>query len=239
MKSTSRDDTLCWHSPKASVDRSTIEQKSLLGRLCQRLTEEERKRPLVVYDIDDVTWLLEKAIAEDLGIDLDRFLSTFSVRDNTALADEEREKIIAAFGNPKYFENIQFMPGVENVLAPEELGARVIFNSNAFGERIGKLKKEQILAAVPGLKPEQVQINIIDYSATHRKVLNPATTILVDDSPFNVALSSALINVMPTWMPWSYDSKALTRMADKTVAWRDSLDEINDFVYQAVATMTQ
>lgn len=233
----STDEILCWHSPQRSTDRSKIEQQALLGRLCQRFAAQEQEQPLVVYDIDDVTWLLEKAIADDLGIDLDRFLSTFSVRDNAALTSEEREKIIAAFGNAKYFENIQFMPGVENVLAPEELGAKVMFNSNAFSERIGELKKEQILAAVPGLKPEQVQINIISYGTTHKKELNPATTILVDDSPFNIALSPALINVMPAWMPWSYSSEALTQMVDKPVAWRDTLDEINDFVYQTVAKL--
>ena len=43
---------------------------------------DNNKTPLVVYDIDDIVWLLNYRIAEDLGIDEDRFLSTFSVKDN-------------------------------------------------------------------------------------------------------------------------------------------------------------
>ncbi len=199
---------------------------------------DSNKTSLVVYDIDDIVWLLNYRIAEDLGIDENRFLSTFSVKDNPLLSRDERQKIIAAFADSRYFENIQFMTGVENILAPQQLGAKVVFNSNSFSERIAELKTEQLLAAVPGLRQEQIQMHIIHYGKTHKKALDPSTTILVDDSPFNVALSPALMNVMPAWMPWSYSDEAIEQLADKPVKWCESLDDINDFVYQTVATMT-
>lgn len=205
--------------------------------LRQKFRQCDQEKPLAIFDIDDVMHLLEHRIANDLGIDINRFLCTFSVRDNPQLTPSEKKAIIEAFANPKYFRDIEFLPGVERITEPQEFGALVGANSNAFSKEIGELKREQLLAAVPGLKPEQIQINVIHYGETHRKELDPRTTVLHDDSPFNVAMSPALLNSMPSWMPWTHSREALQQMASKLVTWHDSLNDMIDFTCAAVRAM--
>lgn len=220
-----------------TVADATMKNADFLQSLRLKFRELKQEKPLVVYDVDDILHPLEYRIADDLGIDVGRFLHTFAILENPKLSDQEREKIIAAFANSKYFQEIEFIDGIERILEPEKYGARVEINSNAFSEDIGRLKREQLLAVVPGLRPEQIKINVIHYGKSHTKTLNPEMTIFVDDSPFNVGLSQALINIMPTWMPWSYSKEALAQLTDKSVTWRDSLNEMIDFCCQVTQTV--
>lgn len=223
---------------KTTVD-ATENEAEFFQNLKTRFQTLDQDAPLVVYDVDDILHPLEYRIADDLGIDINRFLYTFSVRHNPQLTIQEQDAIIEAFANSKYFQDIEFIDGVERILEPEKYGARVEINTNAFSEEIGRLKREQLLAAVPGLKPEQIKISVIHYGKSHNKVIDPKTTIFVDDSPFNVGLSAALINVMPIWMPWSYSKEALEQLSSKPVTWRDSLNEMIDFCCQAAQAMVE
>ncbi len=194
-------------------------------------------RPLVVYDVDDIMHLLEYRILADLGIDAKRCLATYSIRENNLITPEEQDAFIAAFSNSKYFHEIEFLPGVERILEPCQFGAEVQIVSNAFSEDISHLKSEQLLAVVPGLKPEQIVMNIIGYGGAHQKELDQHTTILHDDSPFNVEKSPALVNVMPTWMPWSHSKEAIEQLSNKPVTWRKDLNAMVDFTCRAVQSM--
>ncbi len=205
--------------------------------LRQGFKRRNQEKPLAIFDVDDILHLLCYDIAEDLEIDASRFLYTFSVRDNPLLTTSEKEAILAAFADPKYFQNIKFLPGTERILEPQEYGASVGIDSNAFSERIGELKREQLLAAVPGLKPEQVKINVIHPGEAHSKSLDPRTTILHDDSPFNMEQSPALLGSMPRWMPWSYSNEAMDQLTGKLVTWHDDLNQMIDFTCAAVQAM--
>lgn len=198
-----------------------------------------QNRPLVVYDVDDIMHLLEHRILDDLGIDAKRCLATYSIRENTLMTTEEQDAFIAAFSNSKYFHEIEFLPGVERILEPCRFGAEVQIVSNAFSEDISRLKSEQLLAAVPGLRPEQIVMNVIGYGGAHKKELSQHTTILHDDSPFNVEKSPALINVMPTWMPWSHSKEAIKQLSNKPVTWRKDLNTMIDFTCKAVQSMVK
>lgn len=212
-------------------------EEALLETLAQKFKQLGQEQPRAIFDVDDVMHLLEHRIADDLGIDINRFLYTFSIKDNPKLTIAEKRAIIAAFSNSKYFRDIDFLPGVERITEPQEFGALVGVNSNAFSKEIGELKREQLLAVVPNLKPEQIQINIIHYGETHRKDLDPRTTILHDDSPFNVAMSPALLNSMPNWMSWTHSHEALLQMTGKLVVWHDNLNSMIDFSCKAVRAM--
>lgn len=195
------------------------------------------KPPLVVYDVDDILWSLMDRVTEHLGIDYNRATYLFSVRDNPKLTPEEKRAIIDDFANPKMFENIQFYPGAEDILKVEQMGAHVRINSNAFNAEIGRLKTEQLLAHIPDLTPEHIQMNIINPKDTHKKEMNPDTVIFIDDSEHNILLSPAVINVMPTDRPmWCTNSEAIHRLcaAHKSIAWRADLRDINRFVEMSV-----
>ncbi len=202
--------------------------------LKHEFTQLEQDAPWVVYDVDDILWGLMFRVAKRANLDIKRCMAIFRIRDNQLLTRREQDYIIDAFADASVFENIEFFPGAEDILRPRELGAVVKINSNSFSERIAELKVQQLLAAIPGLTPDDIQMNIIDPSNAYRKPLDPRTTIFVDDSPYNVANSPAIINVMPTFMTWSHCPSAVVEMAGKYVIYRPSLVEINRFVYRAV-----
>lgn len=230
----------CAHIPRDDEQafmNQVRQEEAFFGMLRQKFKQRNQEEIIATFDVDDILHLLCYNIADDLGIDTTRFLCTFSVRDNPLLATKEKEAIIAAFANPKYFQDIKFLPGTKRILELQEYGALVGIDSNAFSEKIGELKREQLLAAIPGLKPEQVKINIIHYGEAHGKTLDPQTTILHDDSPFNVRKSPALLNSMPLWMQWSYSSDAIEQMAGNLVTWHEDLNQMIDFSCAAVQAM--
>lgn len=203
-----------------------------IARMFAKLHQEQ---PVIVYDVDDILWPLIHYVAKRGGIDPARSTAIYSIYDNPQLTRAEQDYLVASFAEASVFENIPFYPGTAEILRPQELGAIVKINSNSFSERIAELKTMQLLAAIPGLKPEQIQMNIIDHSNAHRKPLDPTTTVLIDDSPKNVRLSPALINVMPRNITWSYCADAVQTVCGKRVVWKPNLLQINQFVYQLTA----
>lgn len=208
-----------------------------IAEAAQRFHASEQKIPHVVYDADDVLWPLIHVVARRLRIDIKRASAIFSIRDNPKLSTKEQQAIISAFADPSYFQNIEFYPGTAEILRPRELGAKVSINSNSFNQQIADLKREQLLAAIPGLQPEDLRMNIIDYGGTHHKKFAPDTTILVDDSPHNIALSPAIVNYMPMTVRWAWSPTALDMVAQKPVIWKPDLIAINQHVYDLVAAM--
>lgn len=188
----------------------------------------------VVFDVDDTLWSLGEAVAQKLGIERERYFYHFKVTENPKLTEKERAAVIAAYADARFFREIEFFPGIAEILRPQELGARVIIKSNSFSEEIAKLKIQQLLAAVPGLKPEDIKMNIIDYSRTHGKTIDDDATIFVDDSPFNIATSPARVNIMPDLGGWNQDAEAQKLVQDKTVFYAKDLREINRLVYEQV-----
>lgn len=203
----------------------------LFERIRQRFLESGQEEVLAVYDADDVLWMLVMRVAERLGLDWKAVTAVFAVRENKRLTPYQQDAVLEAFGDPRMFEDIQFLPGAAEIMRPLELGAKVKINSNAFNEKIGELKFAQLLATIPQLKPEDIRMNIISESSAKKKLIDPKTTIFTDDSPHNVAMSPALINVMPKYMPWSWCPQALLEINGKPTVWRKDLPAINQFVY--------
>ncbi len=190
--------------------------------------------PLVVYDYDDILWPLMRRVAERLGIDYLRATAVFRISDNPLLAEEEKRAIYAAFCDEKFFYDIEFYDDIEGILRPLELGAEAKIESNALTKKIADLKTEQLLARLPDLKPEQINMQVIEQGQACQKRLDPRTTILVEDSPYNVALSPALLNVMTMEIPWACSLEAVELMHDKHVTWRPNLRAINQCVYESI-----
>lgn len=212
-------------------------ESALCFKVARMFAKLPQKQPVIVYDIDDVLWPLIHHIARRGGIDPARSSAIFSVYDNQLLSSSEQEYIIQSFADATVFEKMSFYPGAADILRPQELGTIVRINSNSFSERIAELKTEQLLALVPGLKPEQIQMNIVNHSSAHKKPLTSDTTILIDDSPKNIHLSPALVNVMPKNLAWSYCPDAIQTVAGKRVVWKPNLQKINEYVYQLTSIM--
>lgn len=202
------------------------------SKLREQFRQSGQRQVEIVYDVDDVLWSLLRRVTGRLGIDYEKASRIFKINENTALSPREQEAIFAAFGDATMFEEIEFLAGAEEILRPRELGAVVKIKSNSFSTRIAELKTTQLLAHIPGLAPEDLMMPAIDgKTETYQKKFDETMTILVEDSPYNVALSHALVNVMPGGMAWSVGPAATKIIGDKPVVWRDNLVEINRFIY--------
>lgn len=194
---------------------------------------------LMSMDCDDTMWGLLEHVCNVLGIDFLRASAVFDLAENSLISDEEREALIAAFADAQMFENMQFYPGVEDIIKVQETGALLQVKSNAYTKRVGKLKKEQILAAVPGLRPEQVEITVIDHSQCKQKAIDPHTAISVDDNPHVVAASPALLNVVPATMRRVTNTTGIRIMEGKRVVLKRDLITINAYTYDICAAIQQ
>lgn len=192
--------------------------------------------PKVVYDYDDVLWGLNQRAFARLNIPLAKN-TDFHVHDNPHLTAEEKNAIIATFMNPETFMDIDFFDHVQEILEVEKLGATVYINSNCYNREILELKFAQLTKLLPQINPEHIQFNLIKHTATSKR-MDSNTDIFIDDSPYNIATSSAKINILPTYA-WNSTAKAKAQMQHQSVIWCKNLHEINQLVYQTVKNMVK
>lgn len=187
----------------------------------------------VAYDCDDVLWPYVLRVAEHVGIDINTW-TEFLIPNNAHWPAESQKRANEIMLDPQLFREIKFDRGIKDILRPQEFGVRVKINSDSISEEIIELKKEQLYAAIPRLKPENLRMNLITLNQAKGKTLGANTLIFADDSPFNIAASTAEINVMRAW-PWNVSPNARRMVAkQRCVKWFDSLEEINCFVYYQV-----
>ncbi len=189
----------------------------------------------VVYDCDDVLWDLNTHVANLKGIDPD-CLVNFAMLENEALTMPERRAMLDGFRDAASFVDIKFYDGANEILRAEKLGATVMINSNAYNADIAELKRQQLVRLLPEMAPEKMRINVIDPDGACHKEIERDLFIFVDDSPFNIALSEAKINIMPTRL-WNVTPKAKEIVREKNVIWIDDLTKINQFVHETLAKM--
>lgn len=190
---------------------------------------------LIVYDVDDLLWPLVTSLAQKGGFEPEDAEYTFRITDNPKLTKEQQQFLIDEFGKAENFKDIQFYPGVEDIMRPCSLSPRVKvrINSNSFSEEISEQKVRQLLARVPGLTMDNIQMNLVSYAEAKRKNLQQRITLLAEDSPYNVAISDALCAMMPRKPSWTTHPTSHQVMVGKRVRVFDSLLEINQFAYDA------
>jgi len=172
----------------------------------------------VFYDVDDTLWSINPRIAQKMGIDHE-LLDEFRTRENTHLTPEQIEEVITSYQDAYFYETAPFFDGVEKILDLEnELGVKVRIVSNSFSEEIAKIKKQRLLKQIPGLTDDHLFLHVTSPQQTHKKTWPFPPTVLVDDSPYNVASSAAKHNFIPK-MCYNTTEKALGVMGDKTFSY--------------------
>ncbi len=170
----------------------------------------------IVFDLDDVAHDPNWQIAQYLGIDYDDVVE-FRVLENERLPMETRLAINDCYRDRRFFRNIKFYPGFEKIMELEKkYPVLTQVNSNSFGVDIRDDKIRNLQRAVPDLPPKQMRLGIVGERTTSQKRFDDDTIILVDDSPYNIALSPAQLNIVPI-QPWNQTEKALATMKAKPV----------------------
>lgn len=187
-------------------------------------------RPVkVFYDVDDILHNLTERTAAHVGVDMNLWVD-YHIQESLYYTPEQISHIVRTFEEPNIFQEMQFYPGTEAILAPRQLGAYVGLNTNSFTQAVADTKMPQLLARVPHLCESDVINNICGATGALRKELDPQTFIFVDDSPYNIAKSPAQVNVMMK-KPYNVTPHAYEVMQGKRVFQFDTLTEINNFVY--------
>lgn len=156
------------------------------------------EKKLIVFDRDDVMWELNRRVAKITGIPYEKFIC-FSVLENPLLTEEEKERVMEAYRNVDTFKDIPFIPQVVeliNDIYTNHPAYEVRIISNCLTQEIADVTLPQMMAAT-GLPRENIQLNVISCTEHLQKKLPDDIFIFVDDSPYNIALSKAVHNIMP------------------------------------------
>lgn len=178
------------------------------GRIMQRKA---------VFDIDDVAWDLSGKVAKNVGVDYADLID-FHILQNERLTMEQRLAVNDYYRDREIFRDMQFYPGFDQVMDLQLIGAIVQMNSNSFSEEVRDDKIPQVTAAAPGVGRENLRFNVVNEKTTLKKRFDDDTYVLVDDSPYNIAISPAVWNIMPR-VPWNQTPKAHEIVKDKTVIY--------------------
>lgn len=183
----------------------------------------------IVYDIDDVLWGLNKRVAKNIGIDENK-ITHFVIHDNYLLNKEQQDAIMSEYRKNETFENIEWYDGIEDILKPTKLGIDVLINSNCLTERMAELKTEQLMNVI-NIQKEKIRCNIINPSIATKKKIDEDTDILIEDSPFNISISPAKLNILIDH-PWNSSEHALELIKNKNVIRVKTLKEANELIYK-------
>ncbi len=146
--------------------------------------------PVVVFDIDDTLWPLTKRVAYKVGIDYSK-LTAYRIEENPSVTPEQVKQVVELYSTGSTYRNIPWYNGVRRI---NSLKAEVRINSNNLNEEVAAVKTEE-LAKVLTLPADKITMNIIGEDYTYKKL--PTTMfILVEDSPYNIARSKAIHNIL-------------------------------------------
>lgn len=181
-----------------------------------KLARERALQPRkTIFDLDDTGWGLSERVAQKVGVDFADLID-FHILKNERITMEQRLAINDYYRDPEIFRGIEFYPGFAQIMELKALNAVIQVNSNSLGEEVRDIKIKQTLSEVPGLRREHLRFGLVNENTTIRKRFDDDTYILVDDSPYNIAISPATWNIVPR-KPWNQTKKAAEIMRGKSV----------------------
>lgn len=175
----------------------------------------------VVFDIDDTAWGLNERVCEELGIDINN-IESFLIANNDKLTLNERKLLARSYTNPEIFKNINWYDGFTDIFELEKLDCEVYINSNCNTNEVKKVKYSELVDKL-GFNPDRILLNVISEPSS--KELEDNVYIFVDDSPFNLAESTAKYNIALR-KPWNTSEIGLSIIGDKDIIYCDSFNEI-------------
>ena len=177
----------------------------------------------IVFDLDDTLWDLNKKACQITGVSYYK-LRTFITTENPYITDEEKEKLMNIYQNPKLWENMKWLDGAKALSSFEMLGddIKVYILSNCMNQQVVDFKRS-FLSKELDIPDDQIILNVAN-NAKKKKLLDNMF-IFVDDSPYNVSQSTAKYTIIPN-KPWNQNV-----INDHTDLFRfNSLNNILDFI---------
>lgn len=181
----------------------------------------------IVFDVDDTLWALNKKVCEKTGILYEKF-STFLIYENPLLTESEKKQILLEYGNPELFKNISWFKGIKRIKQLKNVD--IYINSNNLNQKCAENKFYE-LQKILNLPEDHIIMNITGKKQKNikKKKIDEDTYIFVDDSPHNIAMSSARYNIMIR-TPWNQSESAKKLIKDKNVIFCSNLNELIDTI---------
>lgn len=183
---------------------------------------------LVVFDNDDTLCNTLDVILAAAGLNPEDF-TDYHTELNPEIGLAGMRRLEQAFLREDLYGLIEYDPSVKRMDEIVKLGAPVYIESNTVSQKIGEIRRQQLLSHIPALQAESIHMNVITQEQSLQKVIPKNTFIFVDDSPYNVAISTAEINIMRA-RRWNITKKARRMVASKRVIWLPDLDKIIDMI---------
>lgn len=160
---------------------------------------ESMRKSIVVFDMDDVMWNLNKHVAEIKGIPYEKF-TQFSIYDNPNMTEEEKQKVLAAYTEAATYTDIEFtQPVVDLINDVHRLFPQYYVHiiSNSATEAVRDVKLPQLLRVLD-LPKERLHLKVIDMpTQSCQKKLPDNMFLFVDDSIHNQEMANAVHKIMP------------------------------------------
>lgn len=179
-------------------------------------------KPKVFFDWDDIFWSSGYKVADELGIERERWID-FHINENELLSETEREQVNRLLMLTETYQGMKLFPGIEEILELWKEDADFFINSNCYSEEVVVAKRQQIPVFLPVLSKKNLRLNLVVPNVTTKKPIDNDAYILVDDNPYNILNSPAKINIVPRF-PWNTTKKAIELMRDKNVRYIESCD---------------
>lgn len=179
----------------------------------------------VVFDIDDTAWALNKRVCDKLGININS-LQCFSISKNDSISDKQKDAVMKMYASGETFNNIDWYDGFTTIFDLEQYNCRVSINSNCISQEVKDVKHHEIVDKLR-FNDDRVILNVV--GDPKNKHIGKDIFILVDDSPFNLAKSSAKYRIALR-APWNTSENAKEILGDIDIIYCDTFNEIKNTV---------
>lgn len=176
---------------------------------------------LVIFDIDDTAWGLNNKICSMFDIDINS-IESFYIKNNSKLSEYQKEQLLSKYSDPEIFKNIEWYDGFTEIFDLEQLDCEVLINSNCNSQDIKNAKHYELVDKL-GFDDDKVILNVIDDPKN--KTMHSDAFILVDDSPFNLAKSTAIYNIALR-KPWNTSEQGAETIGYKKVIFCDTFRDV-------------
>lgn len=176
---------------------------------------------LVIFDIDDTAWGLNNKICDMLDININN-IESFYIKNNSKLSEYQKEQLLSKYSDPEIFKDIDWYDGFTEIFELEQLGCEVLINSNCNSQDVKNAKHYELVDKL-GFNDDKIILNVINDPK--HKHMHSDVFILVDDSPFNLAKSTAVYNIALR-TPWNTSEQGAETIGDKKVIFCDTFRDI-------------
>lgn len=146
----------------------------------------------VVYDVDDTLWDLNQTICDVHDLNFDDIVTYVAVN-NPRLTEEQKQVMLAAYGEPEIFKQCKFYDGYERIFDLEKNGiAEVWISSGNMTEEVMTIKAKRLEKEVANINMNHVRLTCSTQIYQGRVTGD----ILVDDSLMNMIKGNFKYNIL-------------------------------------------